>query len=152
MSVEMTGIRKAGPETTGWIGFWQVVCQALLDGAATEAQLGWIERRVADLPTLQMWLEFRENCLKHDPRGDPEDVQGVLALDVRETPTWRRVVECGFRRTAARVHGARRRQVMRELAAILYNPDLLSELETTVYSADQLSEAWAQIDADARRD
>ena len=147
MTTQMTDSRR---EVVGWVGLWQIVCQAVLDGAASDAQLNWIDRHVVDLPVLLMWVECREHALQHDPHGDPDDIRELPPADeVKCGDTWRKVVKNGFRRTAAHANGTHRHRVMRHLAAILYRPELLNELETTVYSADELPEAWRQIERDA---
>ncbi|MCG3130428.1 MAG: hypothetical protein FLDDKLPJ_01185 [Phycisphaerae bacterium] len=129
---------------------WDVAAHAVADGEASAEILAWIDRRAADVMTLQPWVEHRENVLATEPEADVDAVSEALALEVRGTPTWASLLECGFERTFAQTPVADRERVQREMTAVLFNPELLGELIDEVMSAERLPIAWKEIIAGAQ--
>lgn len=129
---------------------WDIAAHAVADGEATAEILAWIDRRAADVMTLQPWIEHRENVLATEPEADVDAVSEVLALEVRGTPMWASLLECGFERTFTQTPVADRERVQREMTAVLFNPELLGELIDEVMSAERLPITWKEIIAGAQ--
>jgi hypothetical protein len=125
-------MRRRNRQTVPTLATWQVICQSFIDDSATDQDLVWIERNVTNLASVTEWIDHRRHVLENDPEGDPPDVLAVLTHRTKGSDLWYELIENGFRKTVERAPADRHPQLMKAIAAIVYNPAELGDFERHV--------------------
>ena len=122
---------------------FNVAVNTVHTGESNESELIWLDRQVAHVPALFVWLEHRREV---ERRGDEPELRESLD-NLRQTHVWQDLKRRGFRRTLQDAD----RETYRAAAMVLYNSDALNELDTEVFIQDSISPEWEKIRQESRR-